>query len=298
MTKKPFAVQSPARRNQRKRNQAGPRSIEPAQPESTTLVSPLVRGLAILASFSTTVVWQKNKQIALQTGLPVPTVSRLLKSLVALGYLCNHTSERKYRLAAPILGLGYAAAKDKDISQAVHTEMQEFAELTDTYVTLCARDRFNLIVVDSDLGSQALLAVDMTPGTRFSIGGSLAGAALLAMLPEQERLYFFERLAIKGGSEWDSHYRRIKEKISQVLKLGFCTSPGEWVPELSSISVPLRLQNDLPWVLSCTGRSFSMPPSRLERELGPKLVALARKLQKSIDSRKLSKQDFSHPHFG
>lgn len=284
MITKPFAVQSPARQNQRKRNQAGPRSVEPSQPESATLVAPLARGLAILASFSSTVIWQKNKQIALQTGLPVPTVSRLLKSLLAVGYLRYDTSERKYRLAAPILGLGYAAAKDKDISQAVHTEMQRFAELTDTYVTLCARDRFNLIVVDSVLGSQALLAVDMTPGTRFSIAGSLAGAALLAMLSEQERLYFLERLEIKGGPEWESHFRRIKEKISQVLKLGFCMSPSEWVPELSSISVPLRLQSGFPQVLSCTGRSFSMPPSRLERELGPKLLALARKLQMCIDA--------------
>jgi len=283
MVNRPFSVQPQGAKKLHKGNHAGPRPLALLRPESEKSITPLARGLEILSSFSSEVILQNNKQIALHTGLPVPTVSRLLKSLVSLGYLHYNKGERKYRLAASVLGLGYAAVKENQISWAVHEELKKLAESTDTYVTLCTQDRLNLVVVDSHLGSHALLALDMTPGTRLSIAGALAGAAFLTALPEQERAYFFEQLELKGGTEWPAQWRRIQEKISQVHKLGFCMSPGEWVPELSSISVPIQFSRNPPWVLSCTGRAFSMPRSRLESEMGPKLVIVARRLKECIN---------------
>lgn len=282
MAPQPFAVRPRGQNSQVKCSKDGPRPPAPDRNEGGKLVTPLARGLAVLASFGADLVWQSNKQIAMQTGLPAATVSRMLKSLVALGYLHYEPAERKYRLAAPALGLGYAALADGDIRRVAQAEIRKFAEATDTYVTLGTRDRSNVVVVQSHLGSQALLALDMTPSTRMSIAGSVAGAALLAALSQHERGYLLEQLELRAGPEWPAQRRRIAEKVSQVQKLGFCMSPGEWVPELSSISVPLHIAGNTPWVLSCTGRTFLMPRLRMERELGPRLMAVARTLQEKL----------------
>ncbi|MFT3721715.1 IclR family transcriptional regulator [Pseudorhodoferax sp.] len=282
MAQPSFAVRPRGHPNQFKGSKTGPRPPPRQRVESNVMVMPLARGLAVLECFGTEQVWMSNKQIALETGLPVPTVSRLLHSLVTLGYVRYDATQRKYRLAAAALGLGYAATADGAIRRAAGEEMRKFAESTDTYVTLGTRDQLDVIVVDSYLGSQAMLALDLTPGTRMSIVASLAGAALLSALPEQERSYLQGALEHKVGREWPAQRRRIAEKISQIRELGFCMSPGEWVPELSSISTPIYIRKRPPWVLSCTGRTAYMSRIRMERELGPRLVLTAQLLQERM----------------
>lgn len=281
MAQPPFGVSPRGSYNPVKGSKTGPRPPR-ERPEGGAMVTPLARGLAVLAAFGSERVWSSNKQISLETGLPPPTVSRLLRSLVALGYVHYDEVQRKYRLAAPVLGLGYAALPHGDIQRVAGEEMRKFAESTHTYVTLGMRDRLDVVVVISHLGSQAKLVLDMTPGTRMNIAASVAGAALLSALPEQERGYLQETLEHKAGREWPAQRRRIAEKISQVRELGFCMSPSEWVPELSSISTPIRIPGQPPWVLSCTGRTSQMPRIYMERELGPRLLTIAQMLQERM----------------
>lgn len=263
-------------------SKTGPQPMPRKRIESDTMLTPLARGLAILAAFPPHQTWLGNKQIALETGLPAPTVSRLLRSLAALGYVCYSKAQRKYRLAAAALELGYAAIANDGIRHVADDEMRQFAESTNTYVVLGIRDRLDVIVTDSYLGSQAMLSLDMSPGKRMNLGGSLAGAALLAALPAQECAYLQTALERKAGGEWPAQRRRIAEKISQVRHQGFCTSPGEWVPELTSVSTPIHIPNRPPWTLSCMGLTSRMPRTYLERELGPRLVVLARLLQEKL----------------
>ncbi|WP_332451609.1 IclR family transcriptional regulator [Burkholderia ubonensis] len=105
------------------RSRNGPHGVDPARPkrprdkraEGDATATPLARGLAILCAFGPDKGWLGNREIALETGIPAPTVSRLLQSLVALGYLHHDDSSRKYALAPAVLSLGYAALADPGI---------------------------------------------------------------------------------------------------------------------------------------------------------------------------------------
>ncbi|MBC8745932.1 DNA-binding IclR family transcriptional regulator [Paraburkholderia sp. WC7.3g] len=278
-----FAVRPRGHHSHFKTGDSGPRPPQHAREgDSDTMVLPLARGLAVLAAVGREQLWKGNKEIALLTGLAPPTVSRLLRSLTALGYVQHDAARRKYRLAAAALGLGYGAIADGEIQSVAGEEMRRFAETTDTYVTLGKRDRLDVVVVESFLGGHAMLALDMMPGTRMSLAASVAGAALLAALPEQERAYLQETLARRAGRDWTAQRRRIAEKISQVHHIGFCISPGEWVPELSSASTPILIPGRPPWVLSCIGRTSRIPRVRLEREIGPQLALIAQLLQEKL----------------
>ncbi|WP_332451392.1 IclR family transcriptional regulator [Burkholderia ubonensis] len=129
------------------RSRNGPHGVDPARPkrprdkrvEGDATATPLARGLAILCAFGPDKGWLGNREIALETGIPAPTVSRLLQSLVALGYLHHDDSSRKYALAPAALSLGYAAVADPGIQ----------ADAADTGVLPGTRDDVDVLAPDS-----------------------------------------------------------------------------------------------------------------------------------------------------
>lgn len=246
------------------------------------MVTPLARGLSVTATFRPDQVWMGNTEIALETGLPAPTVTRLLQSLVALGYLRHDKAHRKYRLAAASLSLGYAAIVNACTQRIAGAEMAKLAEATNTYVLLGTRDRLDVIVLETRVSSQSVLDLRLPPGTRMRIASSLMGSALLAALPQLERSYLQDSVERKAGRKWPALRRQMAQKISQVHELGFCMLLGEWEPELACVAAPVHIPEHPPLVLACVGRAARMARSRVERELGPQLVAVARTLEERL----------------
>ncbi|PCE32758.1 IclR family transcriptional regulator [Burkholderia ubonensis] len=264
------------------RSRNGPHGVDAARPkpprrkraQSDATVTPLARGLAILCAFGPDKGWLGNREIALETGIPAPTVSRLLQSLVALGYLHHDDASRKYALAPAALSLGYAAIADPGIQQAARDEMRTLAEATDTCVLLGARDQLDVLILDTQAGSRAAPDSRRLPGMRMPLADSLMGWTLLASLPESERLNLQGEIERKAGREWPSILPRMTEKIAQVHELGFGMLHDEREPERACIAAPLPIRGRPPLVLGCIGRAVS-----IEQELGARLVALAHALQ-------------------
>jgi DNA-binding IclR family transcriptional regulator len=272
------------------RSHNGPHGVDTAWPKlprgerapSDTTVTPLVRGLSILSVFTPDKPTLGNLEIAQATGIPAPTVLRLLKSLVALGYLHQDKTSRKYSLAAASLALGYAAIADPDLQRLASIEMRKFAEATDTYVLLGTRERLDILILDTQIGSRAVLDLRLRPGMRMHIAYSLMGWALLAALPEAERSYLLGELERRPDENWPTIGRRMHEKIAQVRELGFGMLHGDWEPELACVAAPVPLPDRPPMVLGCVGRTGRLAQARLERELGPRLVTIAQTLHARV----------------
>lgn len=246
-------------------------------------VVPLARGLAVLAAFSAEHPWMGNQEIAVETGIPAPTVSRMLHSLAALGYVRYDESRRKYRLASAALTLGYAAVAGDSVQSAARIEMRKFADTSDTHVILGARDRLDVIVNESQAGKNACLDTHLAAGIRVPIASSPMGWALLAALPERERFYLQSNVERKSGRDWPSLRRQMAEGMSQLHQYGFCMSPcGR---ELASVAVPVSVPGHPSVVLASVGRSAGMNRARMERELGPRLAATAHALEERLSTR-------------
>jgi DNA-binding IclR family transcriptional regulator len=246
------------------------------------MVVPLARSLAILSAFTPQEPWLGNQELVLETGIPAPTVSRMLRSLVALGYLHYSPAHRKYRLAAAVLSLGYAAIAHSSVQRLARLEMQSFANSNETYVVLATRDRLDVVVLETRASKPVTLDLKLYAGTRLRIASSPMGWALLAALPELERFYLLGNVERKTGRDWPHLRRRISEGISQVHNVGYCMSLGEWEPELAILAAPLIIPDRTPLVLACIGPSARFGRARVERELGPRLVAAAQHLQEQV----------------
>ena len=75
----------------------------------------------------------------------------------------------------------------------------------------------------------------------------------------------------------------IEDAAEQIRTKGFYTSVGAWQKDVNAVSVPFRSQQpDTPMLaFNLGGYAYSLPKERLENELGPKLVELARKVSRA-----------------
>lgn len=221
------------------------------------------------------------------TGNPAPTVLRLLRSLVALGYLHRDEKSKLYSLALASLALGYAAIADPEMLRIASVEMRVFAEATDTYVLLGTRDRLNVVLLEAHVNRRALLELWLSPGMHVPIAYSMMGWALLAALPEDERHYLLTQVELHAGDAWPAIIRRrMCEKIVQVHEFGFCMLDGEWEPELTCVAAPVTPPGHPPLVQCCDGRTARVAQASVERELGSRLVACAHVLQERLPTRR------------
>lgn len=242
-------------------------------------VEPLARALALLSAFTSQDVWLGARDLGARTGLPAPTLSRLLRTLLVLGYLHHSAERRQYRLAAGVMALGYAAIAHSDVQHRARPAMQRLADDSRTCVTLASRDRLEVVVIESCHGDAASLRLNLGVGTRLALANSPIGWALLGGLPDVERFYLLDHIERKFPREWSYLRRRFGDAFSQVQQRGFCMALGEPAPEFCILAAPLMLAGETPMVLACIGASAGISKARIERELGPRLVAAAQRLQ-------------------
>ena len=252
---------------------------EPAGLASSPVVVPFARALGLLEAFTPRDWYLSTRDLATRASLPLSTVTRIAQSLVQLGYLHYVPEERKYRLAASVLSLGYAASANSHVQRAARKHMEAFALEHKVHVNLSSRDRLDLIVLESSSPDDARLSLSLHVGSRVGIASSPMGWALLAALPELERYYLMENVERRMPREWPRLRRRSSEAIAQVFTTGFCTSLGEWEPDLGIVAVPVLIEGHTPLVLACVGTSARLTRPRVERELGPQLLATAAKIQ-------------------
>lgn len=249
-----------------------------------TVVTPLVRALMLISAFAPQERWLGNGQLAQRTGLPPSTVSRIAQSLVQLGYLWYDAAERKYRLSPAVLGLGYAAIAHSAIQGLAGERMAVFARQHKVHVCLAARDRLDLVVLECRRSLESPVALPLHVGMRVGIALSPMGWSLLAALPELERCYLLDSVERRMARDWSRLRRRVWEGMAQVGEKNYCTAIGEWEPELGILAAPVLLESNAPFVLACIGASRSMTRVRVERELGPRLLAMGQELQTEFNT--------------
>jgi len=256
------------------------RSTASLRPEpGATVVTPLVRALALMSAFAPEERWLGNGELAQRTGLPPSTVSRIARSLLHCGYLLYDGVQRKYRLSAAVLGLGYAAIAHSAIQRLAGERMAAFAAQHKLHVCLAVRDRLDLVVLECRRSLESPVMLPLHVGMRVGIALSPMGWSLLAALPELERSYLLENVERRTLRDWTRLRRRALEGMAQVGDRGYCTAIGEWEPELGILAASVLLEGNAPFVLVCIGASFAMSRARVERELGPRLLAMAYELQ-------------------
>lgn len=244
------------------------------------LVAPFARALSLLSAFDVEQRWLGNLELSKRTGLPSSTVTRMAQSLVSLGYLKYEEKSRKFRLTPAVLALGYGIFKPPPAKQVDRERMSSFTRQHKVNLIVCLRDKLDLIVIDSYRTSAFPESLQLGVGSRIELSKPVAGWALMASLPDPERSYLSESLDRKTQHNWRRLNRKFNDALQKVHQHGFCTSPIEFNQPIPMVAAPIKVDGDIPLAVACMAPLSKMPSSRLEYELGPALVSMAREIEK------------------
>lgn len=234
----------------------------------------LARGLEVLAAFRPGDSGLGNSEIAERTGLTRPTVSRLSNTLVQLGYLRRGDAGR-YHLSTRVLRVAYPVLAQLRIRQLARPLMREFAEQARGTVSIGTIDGTDLIYVET---ARVAEGTDFVPdiGVTLSLARAAMGRALLAMQSDSRRDELLGRIRRETPALWKQYGRSTEAAIEQCRTLGFCSSTGDFRPEIHAVGAPLVVSADgESFAINCGIPAYRLRAGELEGEIGPRLAALA-----------------------
>lgn len=239
----------------------------------------LARGLDVLRAFTPSDPMLGNREIADRTGLPKATVSRLTYTLTALGYLTRLDKLQKYRLGSGVLSLGYPLLASLQVRQVARPYMEQIARDTGCTVNLGMRDRLSVVYVDTIRVDAGNVYQPDIGSTRPLLSTSM-GRALLLGSPAAERTAILNRLKVEDPERFELDHPCFEIDAKQFRTRGFCHSMGDWRREVHAVAVPIR-QRDEVVALNCTMSAYRLKKGFLEKEVAPRLLEAALRVEQS-----------------
>ncbi len=200
----------------------------------------LERGLAVLRAVNA-LGHATSVEVASRTGLPRPTVHRLLETLRTEGFLRRTSLRDAYRLTLKVKSLsgGY---KDEDwitdIADAV------LAELCDEVVwpTDITTYEDEGMVIRSTTHYRSPLSIERSwVGRQLPMLSTAAGWTYLAFTPAKERKAILERIATVPGPDQEKMRdpEAVRRALAATRRRGYGTRQRELMAKTSSIAVPI-----------------------------------------------------------
>jgi DNA-binding IclR family transcriptional regulator len=174
-----------------------------------------------------------TNELARRTGVNASTVSRLLATLAARGYVTHVEESGRYRLGLRLLQLGNVVVAGLDVREAARPQLETLVAETGETATLSVPGERDAVTVDFVQSASSVQSV-ATLG-RPSIGhATAAGKVLLAFgdvaLPAGPLERFTPRTITEPG--------RLRAEIERVRAEGWAEAAGERERDLNAIAAP------------------------------------------------------------
>jgi len=248
---------------------------------SPSSVKTLARGLEILQLFSEDDPELSQSDIASRCGLPMPTVHRLVGTLVGHGFLEPVAGGRNLRLGSTLLQLAGPLIARSDPTVVIRPKLHELSKQSGETTNLAMLLGPWVVYLDGVTGSR-MLTPQATIGARISAHNTALGKALLAQLDDaevKERIGEgpYHRTTKRTAADWPE----LKKRLDEVRKTGISISDEEYEIGLTSIAIALPPQSDG----TLRGINISLPLSRATEEFRVTAIAMLRDVAAAVAAR-------------
>jgi DNA-binding IclR family transcriptional regulator len=243
--------------------------------------STLAHGLSVLEAFRLGEPLLSNKELSRRTGLSKASISRMTSTLMTIGLLEFDERQKRYRLGATILSLGYPLLAATQIRQYARPAMKELAEYVNGSVSLGIRDRSRMVYLETVRGHEAL---QFRPeiGLAIPLLASAMGRAWLAGASQAERIEALRDTRLQDRAQWRSYAARAKAEVSCFATRGYCIS-RDWQADVHAIGVPLRRRIEGEQIVfNCGIPVARLTSKQLERDYAPRLMQLVERFESQV----------------
>ena len=220
------------------------------------------------------------------TGLPKPTLVRLLETLAAAGYVAKDEGRREYRVTHLVERLSVGFYGSPLIVEAAREDVLDLTRRLKWPITVAVLDNDAMVVLYSTVPESP-----MSPGrppafSRYRLLTRAHGRAFLAFCSDEQRELIVASL-LKSKHPEDrlaNSPDNIARIIAQTRKLGYAFRDPRVEPRLSmSLSVPIMARGDAIGSLSLTYYSSAMKQATAARRYVPEMQAAARSVERRIE---------------
>lgn len=193
-------------------------------------------------------------ELGARSGLPMPTIHRLMRSLVSRGYARQEAS-RRYAIGPRMIRLGESASQmlGSWATPRLSTLVETFGETTN----LAMRDGDSAVYV-AQVPSPQSMRMFTEVGRMVMLHSTGVGKAILSMLPDDEVIAIMDRTGMPARTEHTiTTIPALLNALARVREVGYATDSGEQELGVRCVAVPL---DGLPFK---TALSVSGPSSRV-----------------------------------
>jgi IclR family acetate operon transcriptional repressor len=212
-------------------------------------------------------------ELAAGSGLPMPTIHRLIRTLVALGYVRQNTN-RRYALGARLIRLGEHASKQFGTwARPLLTELVD--EVGET-ANLAVLERDEVVYV-SQVPSKHSMRMFTEVGRRLLPHGTGVGKAMLAGLPAEEVRALLGRT---GMPAYTAHTftdpDALLDELALIAKQGYALDESEQELGVRCLAV------EVPGAPAPAAVSVSGPEGRLTKETVERIAPVVQRVATTL----------------
>jgi len=190
--------------------------------------------------------------LARATHISPPTTHRLLRALVALGYVEQLPDSRRYRMTLKVFELGNKIATRTTVRDLALVEMEHLSQETGLAVNLGILSGRDVVYV-AQTGSDSVVVLNLTLGSRVPANCTAMGKAILAFQPGSLNSIFGSG-PLETRTEYSiSTIELLELALVGVRSAGFAADRAEFAQGVLCVAAPiLGLQGGVPAALSVT----------------------------------------------
>ncbi|RRH68375.1 IclR family transcriptional regulator [Falsigemmobacter faecalis] len=237
-------------------------------------INALVRGLTVLEVMSTQEAFSV-KELHARTGMPKPSLIRILETLIATGYISASGDPLRYRLSPRCLLLSSGVNRVSVLVDRITPLLSRFQSEIRWPSDVAVFDR-DAMVIAATTRRPGMLSINRQVGSRVPVATTGVGRAYLAFLPEPQLMESLQTLRELTATPADVN--GFMDILAQVRVRGYSVSDQEHHPRVRTIAAPIFDEGGVVAAINIIALSEVITIAELEDQYGSQLTELAKEM--------------------
>ncbi len=210
----------------------------PRRDDDPDFVEAVARGLDVLKAFAPDRPRMTLAEVAGGTGLARPTARRILRTLVALGYV--RADDGAFALTPRVLELGMTYVQSLGLWDVARPHMEALVRRTQESSSIAQLDGSDIVYV-ARVAVPKIITLTVSIGTRFPAAATSLGKVLLAGLaPDELDAVLAEPSRAGVPARWQPDRAELDAVLREVRAQGWALTDEQLAPGIRSVAAPLR----------------------------------------------------------
>jgi DNA-binding IclR family transcriptional regulator len=225
----------------------------------------LSKGLSILRAIADEGAPPTFARLQKVSGLPKGTLHRILRALIAEGFVRLQPEDKTYHLGLQLLSLAYQVLEDMDIRDLAHGELVRLRDQTGEAAHLAVPDRKSAVYIDA-VESRHVIGPIAKIGSSSLYHASAVGKAIAANLPHDRLVDLINSLPLPQLTPRTITSRRaLRQHLEAVRSQGYALNEEEEHPGIYGVAAPiLGHRGEVAGAICITIPSFRYNPAKLK----------------------------------